>query len=45
MENQVGRVNMLNGPKHGYNLHGSTLSYLLITPREIELENVSLSNI
>ena len=38
-------VNMLRCHKHCWNLHDSTLTYFSITPREIELENVSLSDI
>ena len=38
-------VNMLKHPKHFCNLQDRALSYFSNTPREMELENVSLSDI
>ena len=36
--------NMVNEPKHGFNLNGSTFTVLLITGKVIELEKVTLSD-
>ena len=38
------KSNMVNGPKHCSNLNHSTLAYLLINVKAIELEKTSLSN-
>ena len=36
--------NMVNEPKHGFNLNDSTFTVLLITGKVIELEKVTLSD-
>ena len=36
--------NMVNGPKHCWNLTAATLSYLLIPSKKIKLEKDSLSD-
>ena len=44
MSERLWRVNMLNGPKHCWNLHGSIFLRFLITLKKNQLEKIFLSS-